>query len=277
MWLATPSVTNGGPLHYLETTLRRPGNTPRRGRGSHMLRPLTNLALVGVALCGLGCSGSIGDGGGFGPGGPSDPWRPRARWPRSRRLRPSGGRTRAPCRRTRTPSPGTAPLRRLTRLEYENTVRDLLGSDRRAQGQHRGVQRRSGVGRLRLPARRLGHRRPRRPRAACWPPRSCRPRPLQAGRPRCCPARRCRPARAGAGRLRRQVHRRLRAPRLPPPADRRRGRRTCAALYRAQRAPDAGADLPAGHRQRHHGDAAVALLPLPMGARARASPSRTAS
>ena len=85
--------------------------------------------LLGVALLGLGCTGTVGDGGkpsgngngngsgngsGSGSGGEVPPPPPNAV--------PSD---KLPADDTSVP--GVAPLRRLTRLEYQNTVRDLLG------------------------------------------------------------------------------------------------------------------------------------------------------
>src|SRR5437867_11429703 len=72
--------------------------------------------VLATALVGLGCTGNIGDTGpvdgvpsypGSGPGSGSGP----------------GGATAPP----RNSAPGVAQLRRLTVLEYRNTVRDLLG------------------------------------------------------------------------------------------------------------------------------------------------------
>jgi hypothetical protein len=111
-----------------------------------ILRPLTKLGLIGVALCGLGCSGAIpgdhkpsnGQGGGSDPGNPSDPSKPGNGGSNPGNGGGSnpgnGGTTMNPVPPAGLPSdsatvPGTAPLRRLTKLEYVNTVRDLLGFD----------------------------------------------------------------------------------------------------------------------------------------------------
>jgi hypothetical protein len=90
-----------------------------------LFRSLTNLALAGVALCGFGCSGSIGDAAGFGPGAgdPSNPRTPGAPDPAA----PPNAVPPSSLPSDSDTVPGPAPLRRLTRFEYENTVRDLLG------------------------------------------------------------------------------------------------------------------------------------------------------
>ncbi len=81
------------------------------------LRNLGALALLTGAALAAACTGVIGDGGGS--GGASEP--PAAG------TRPAGvpGAGIASC--AATPSPGPAPLRRLTIAEYNHTVRDLLG------------------------------------------------------------------------------------------------------------------------------------------------------
>jgi hypothetical protein len=90
-----------------------------------MLRPLTKLGLVGLALCGLGCSGTIGE---SGPGSPNDPANPvPGRMPGQTGPVTGPGVMPGSLPSDSDAVPGTAPLRRLTRLEYENTVRDLLG------------------------------------------------------------------------------------------------------------------------------------------------------
>jgi hypothetical protein len=89
-----------------------------------MLRPLSYVGCVGVAMltmAALGCTGSIGDGASGGPADPNNPGSGRQP-PPPPNAPPSGS----------LPSdadsvPGQAPLRRLTKVEYENTVRDLLG------------------------------------------------------------------------------------------------------------------------------------------------------
>ena len=103
-----------------------------------MLQPFTRLGLTGLCLFGLACTGAISRGdqssssgpGNAGPGkGNSSPGN-------------SGGGAQDPAV-TNPPNavnpmglpsddatvPGVAPLRRLTKLEYRNTVRDLLGLD----------------------------------------------------------------------------------------------------------------------------------------------------
>ena len=129
-----------------------------------MLRPLTNLGLIGVALLGLigvalfglGCTGTIDAGppdpnqppgmGNPGPGNPGPgtpgpgnpgpgnpgPGNPGPGNPGPGPGNPGPGPGMGPGGRP-LPSdamsvPGVAPLRRLTRFEYENTLRDLLGA-----------------------------------------------------------------------------------------------------------------------------------------------------
>jgi hypothetical protein len=112
-----------------------------------MLRPVTVLGLLAVALTGLGCSGAIGDG-----GNSSGPNRPPTSGPGGGGSNPGGGgsnpggggsnpggggsttvpTTMNPVNPQGLPSddatvPGVAPLRKLTRVEYKNTIRDLLG------------------------------------------------------------------------------------------------------------------------------------------------------
>ena len=108
-----------------------------------ILRPLTKFGLIGVALCGLGCSGAIpGDskspnapGGGPVPSNPSNPGNGGSNPGNGGSTDPGmGGSTMKPVPPAGLPSdadtvPGTAPLRRLTKLEYVNTVHDLLGFD----------------------------------------------------------------------------------------------------------------------------------------------------
>jgi hypothetical protein len=77
------------------------------------LSPATLIGCLGVVVA--ACVGTIGDGGnagssGGGPGGSG--------------TGPTGSTSAALCT---TPNPGSAPLRRLTQSEYNNTVRDLLG------------------------------------------------------------------------------------------------------------------------------------------------------
>src|SRR5579884_1841087 len=86
----------------------RPWPTPLRAVGGSGI-----VAIAGVAAIAAGaCVGSIGADG-------SD-----IRAPDASLLSHSGAQANAVCT---TPSPGVAPLRRLTRAEYNNTVRDLLG------------------------------------------------------------------------------------------------------------------------------------------------------
>jgi hypothetical protein len=94
-----------------------------------MIRPSRVLGVLGAALLGVGCTGSINDGGsspdptgaGPGPGGKG----------------PSAGVPKDPKAGSLDDSktvPGVAPLRRLTVLEYQNTIRDLLGVDATSVG-----------------------------------------------------------------------------------------------------------------------------------------------
>ena len=90
-----------------------------------MHRPLRLLGLVSCALAGLGCTGNIDGGGATGPSGtgatggsvkpPIGPMTPD---------NPTAG-----ALADKDTVPGKNPLRRLTLLEYQNTVRDLLGID----------------------------------------------------------------------------------------------------------------------------------------------------
>src|SRR5215472_2017232 len=68
--------------------------------------PRATVPLLAATLAIAACVGSIGDGGGAPNNGPT------------------GTSTSALCA---TPTPGPAPIRRLTQSEYNNTVRDLLG------------------------------------------------------------------------------------------------------------------------------------------------------
>ncbi len=105
-------------------------------------RARSSLSLVAAAFL-AGCSGSIGDGGGEtkgsttapgngGPGavgpGPSGPAGPGPAGPgptgRGSSTPPQSG---GPAPTCSTVDPGPSPLRRLTRVEYDNTVRTLLG------------------------------------------------------------------------------------------------------------------------------------------------------
>ena len=89
-----------------------------------MLRPLLNVGVIGVAGLVLGCTGSIGDGAGFGTN-PNDPGS--GRQPPGSVAPPPNAPPPGALPNDAETVPGAAPLRRLTRLEYENTVRDLLG------------------------------------------------------------------------------------------------------------------------------------------------------
>jgi hypothetical protein len=91
-----------------------------------IIRPLRVLGVLGAALLGVGCTGSINDtGGGGGPSGPgATPGSPLPG------VVPGSGTPKNPSAGAlddSTATPGKAPLRRLTLLEYQNTIRDLLG------------------------------------------------------------------------------------------------------------------------------------------------------
>jgi hypothetical protein len=98
-----------------------------------MLKTLRILALLGGAAS-LGCTGDIGGGaGGKSTGGPDD----KGMTGTGATMGGGGGKTNPP-NNMPPPSnvgalddaktvPGPSPLRRLTRLEYDNTIRDLLG------------------------------------------------------------------------------------------------------------------------------------------------------
>jgi hypothetical protein len=95
-----------------------------------MLRPLTTLGLVGLAFGSFGCVGSIDQAGGSSPTNPSGsgpggriPGEPGSGPPTG----PGAGVSPGGLPSDADSVPGPAPLRRLTRFEYENTVRDLLG------------------------------------------------------------------------------------------------------------------------------------------------------
>ena len=98
------------------------------------------VALAAVALLGLGCTGQVGEGGPAGsspPGGsPSTPGGKPSTGGGNGGNQPGGGN--GPTTGTVPPAPMPGPdgvvdsagpyaLRRLTRLEYQNTLRDLLG------------------------------------------------------------------------------------------------------------------------------------------------------
>jgi hypothetical protein len=89
------------------------------------------LALLSGAIT-LGCTGNINGGNGSGDNGPGDPTKPGPGGMGS--SGGGGGGVKNPPPPDNTGAlddaktvPGAAPLRRLTRLEYDNTVRDLLG------------------------------------------------------------------------------------------------------------------------------------------------------
>src|SRR5688572_23157665 len=88
-----------------------------------MSRGLRVWCLLGAPLVVLGCTGSIGDevGGNSGPGETGEP----GKGPRP----PVGpeGKPGAGALSDKDAVPGRASIRRLTRLEYDNTIRDLLG------------------------------------------------------------------------------------------------------------------------------------------------------
>jgi hypothetical protein len=88
-----------------------------------MLRPLSYVGVVGVAVLALGCTGSIGEGAGLGPN--PDPGS--GRQPPGSVTPPPNAPPPGALPSDADTVPGAAPLRRLTRFEYENTVRDLLG------------------------------------------------------------------------------------------------------------------------------------------------------
>jgi hypothetical protein len=87
-----------------------------------MIRPLRVLGVLGAALLGVGCTGSIDDGSAGGPGNRPGPGGvvPGSATPAN----PSAGSL-----DDSKAVPGVTPLRRLTILEYQNTIRDLLGVD----------------------------------------------------------------------------------------------------------------------------------------------------
>ena len=105
--------------------------------------PISFSVAASLALAGLACSGSIGDAG-KGPGSNGSPSSPGGRGPGGNGSTPGGSVT-DPGTGTMLPpvgnnpmapertgvckdiSPGASPVRRLTRVEYDNTVRDLLG------------------------------------------------------------------------------------------------------------------------------------------------------
>src|SRR5690349_6504698 len=89
-----------------------------------IIRPLRVLGVLGAALLGVGCTGSINDTGG--PSGAGNMPVPGG----LPGVVPGSGTPKDPSAGSLDDSkatPGIAPLRRLTLLEYQNTVRDLLG------------------------------------------------------------------------------------------------------------------------------------------------------
>src|SRR5712671_5073696 len=90
------------------------------GTGS-IARPLVSLSLALGMASALACTGEIGTGGVTGPNGTDHPGQ----------MPPPGGMpmvtTPLTCMPSSSPQVGVAPLRRLTRSQYNNTVRDLLG------------------------------------------------------------------------------------------------------------------------------------------------------
>jgi hypothetical protein len=108
------------------------------------IRPRPLVALAALAAAGLACSGAIEGGSGGKPGSGGSPSSPGGR-PGNATPGPGGGAVPDPGTGTVLPpigtnpmapertgvckdvSPGPSPVRRLTRVEYDNTVRDLLG------------------------------------------------------------------------------------------------------------------------------------------------------
>src|SRR5258708_6249553 len=97
------------------------------GTGS-IARPLVSLSLALGMASALACTGEIGTGGVTGPNGTDHPGQ----------MPPPGGMpmvtTPLTCMPSSSPQVGVAPLRRLTRSQYNNTVRDLLGLDTNPAG-----------------------------------------------------------------------------------------------------------------------------------------------
>jgi hypothetical protein len=99
-----------------------------------MMRTLGILCLFGAPLVGLGCTGGIGDASGTppgmvgtpgqtgAPGGSSTPGGSDTPITSGPAAQPGAG-----ALNDDTSVPATAPVRRLTKLEYDNTLRDLLG------------------------------------------------------------------------------------------------------------------------------------------------------
>jgi hypothetical protein len=88
-----------------------------------MTRALGLFCVLGAGLLGAGCTGNISDGDGTAPpGGPGQPGGPGGPVTSGPAAQPGAG-----ALGDSASVPGPAPVRRLTRLEYDNTVRDLLG------------------------------------------------------------------------------------------------------------------------------------------------------
>ena len=192
-----------------------------------MMRRERTLVLVAAATFLYGCTGTRGRVGVRTP-------TPVAREQRQRQATPAATATGCPAvasRRTPSPArpghrprrpgaaaetPGRTPLRRLTRAQYNNTVRDLLGLSRRLRSTLRRRRRR---GRLPVQPDLAGQRaagRAVQPGGRGPGHQGGRRRPGQAGPLRPAPDRRGRPAPT-------QFVRQLRQARLPPPADPRGG------------------------------------------------------
>jgi hypothetical protein len=107
-----------------------------------MLRKYLNVGLIGVAIAGLGCTGAVGDGGrkfppgnngsgsgSNGSGTGSNGSGSGSNGSGSSSPGSSNGSAMLPPNLPNDSAtvPGAAPLRRLTRLEYDNTIKDLLG------------------------------------------------------------------------------------------------------------------------------------------------------
>src|SRR4051794_18083899 len=89
-----------------------------------MFRNLRVICLLGAPLVGFGCTGNISDdtGGSNPPPGVVDPNTGKPKPPAGPEGQPGAGSL-----PDKDSVPAAAPVRRLTRLEYDNTIRDLLG------------------------------------------------------------------------------------------------------------------------------------------------------
>ena len=89
-----------------------------------MFRNLSVICLLGAPLVGLGCTGNISDDGSGTPpsGGSVDPNTGKPKPPTGPEGKPGAG-----ALPDKDSVPAAAPVRRLTKLEYDNTIRDLLG------------------------------------------------------------------------------------------------------------------------------------------------------